>query len=792
MSTEELLRAGIAAVKAGETAHASKLLIQVVQADPNSELGWLWLGFCRTVSDQRAYCFRRVLAINPNNTEARRQLESLNKPATTPQPSQTPVSTPSKISHPPLTESYATTPPARVKPSPVSRLKKQPQNKRKPNNGIMIWIGGGLALLLCVATVGIILLGRIISTGNVAMNGIEPPNAIPTMTATAVVKPTPNYTPTFETSPCSFAAPSQAQVTCGFVTVPEDRSGDINDTIRIAVAVFHSTGNAPKSDPILYLQGGPGDKAIEWAIRVYPSIIAPLIVDRDFIVFDPRGVGLTKPTLDCDEFKQTYLSDIQGKLPDDQKMSYYEGALLTCKNDLLKMGVNLSAYTSAQMAADARDVITALKYQQANLYGISYGTRIAQLVMRDYSEVVRSAILDSVVPIEVKLFDQNTNEKEQAIHSVFANCQNDTACLSAYPDLESVYVSTIDQLNVQPVTVKIPIDQDTTIEQVVNGSTFSNTVTGMLRTPQTIAIIPQLIYRTHNGDNSILTVSTGYPIYAFGSISLGTYISVNCHDQIIAMEIKKLDEAIYKLCQVWDVAPLLPGENDPVISDIPTLIFAGEYDLVTPPAFAHQLAAHLTHNYIAEIPNQGHAPSATELSDCPTELISAFLQDPNTSPNFACIEENKTIEFSVPYNINTPLTLEPVTIDQYQIKALVPANWSAASFGFYNRNGLFGDVTQIGIQKADVTEDEWITWLTVNFRSNQGLDQPAIKHDQRQANGLKWNLYQATSHGYPVDIAFAKSGKQTLMVLLFSHTDEHEALYNTVFLPAIDSTTPSP
>ena len=201
--------------------------------------------------------------------------------------------------------------------------------------------------------------------------------------------------------------------------------------------------------------------------------------------------GLLKPTLDCDEIRQTYLSDIQGKLPDNQKMSYYEGALLTCKNDLLKIGVNLSAYTSAQMAADARDVITALKYQQANLYGISYGTRIAQLVMRDYSEVVRSAILDSVVPIEVKLFDQNTNEKEQALHSLFANCQNDTACSSAYPDLELVYVSTIDQLNAQPVTVKIPVDQDTTIEQVVNGSTFSNTVTGMLRTPQTIAIIPQ-------------------------------------------------------------------------------------------------------------------------------------------------------------------------------------------------------------------------------------------------------------------------------------------------------------
>src|SRR5512134_1739560 len=77
MTTEELLQAGITAAKTGEITTASNLLIQVVQTDPNSELGWLWLGLCRTVPEQREYCFRKVLAINPQNSEARRQMESL-------------------------------------------------------------------------------------------------------------------------------------------------------------------------------------------------------------------------------------------------------------------------------------------------------------------------------------------------------------------------------------------------------------------------------------------------------------------------------------------------------------------------------------------------------------------------------------------------------------------------------------------------------------------------------------------------------------------------------------------
>src|SRR5687768_7521990 len=80
MTTEQLLTAGIAAAKAKDIAEASKLLVQVVQTDPNSELGWLWLGLCRTAPQQREYCFRRVLFINPHNQEAKRQLELLGKP----------------------------------------------------------------------------------------------------------------------------------------------------------------------------------------------------------------------------------------------------------------------------------------------------------------------------------------------------------------------------------------------------------------------------------------------------------------------------------------------------------------------------------------------------------------------------------------------------------------------------------------------------------------------------------------------------------------------------------------
>jgi hypothetical protein len=192
-----------------------------------------------------------------------------------------------------------------------------------------------------------------------------------------------------------------------------------------------------------------------------------------------------------------------------------------------------------------------------------------------------------------------------------------------------------------------------------------------------------------------------------------------------------------------------------------------------------------------EIQNQGHTPSLSGQSDCPTKIISEFLQNPAAAPNAACVDETKGIDFTVPYSINDPIALEPAVLDQFHISVLIPTGWNKADFGFYNRNNLFGDITQIGIQRAAVSEAEWANWLIRNFAGNKGLDQTPVRDDQRQANGLSWTLYKTTSQGNPVDIAFAKYGNETLMVLSISYQSEREAIYQSVFLPIIDSVIPS-
>lgn len=663
---------------------------------------------------------------------------------------------------------------------------KPPSQKSEKNNETLLWIVTGGVLVLFIVLIGFLVLQRLAARKSLPTNEIQP-----TSPSVATAPPSQSYTPVFQSSACLFKAPGQLQVTCGFVVLPEDRSGDVKDTIRVAVAVFHSNSSAPKADPILYLQGGPGDKAIDWIADHFSTMVEPYLTERDFIVFDPRGLGYSEPRFDCDEFKTTYLQDLQGKFPEAQRVSYYQGALLGCKNRLVNAGVNLSAYTSIDIAADAKDVLVALGYKQANLYGISYGTRIGQLLMRDYPTFVRSAILDSVVPLEVNMFDQRATDADTALHVLFADCKSDPVCSSAYPDLEKLYSEAVAQLNQQPMHLKFPLSENKEIDQLVDGSTFHDVVLWSLRSPQTIALTPRLIERTRNGDYAMLRLALMLPALSVDSISAGIYISVNCHDQLLALSTEKLDKTVYDLCKLWDIRPLADGENAPVVSDIPTLILAGKYDPVTPSSFGQQLAAHLTHSYVAEIPNQGHAVSSSGTSDCPTRVIAAFLQDPNTVPDFTCVQQTGGIQFLIPYSADHPLVLNPIVSIEYQLNTRVPADWKPAQFGFHNRAAWFGDLTQIGIQKAAISEKDWIAWLSSNFGGTQGFDQPPAPVEQRNANGLTWNLYKTSSLGNPVDVAFARLGQQTLMILMVSYSDERDALYQTVFLPIVDATVPA-
>lgn len=91
-----------------------------------------------------------------------------------------------------------------------------------------------------------------------------------------------------------------ANVRCGTIAVLENRARAHSRTIR-AAAVVPATARRPKSDPIVFLNGGPGFGTISpFALDGYFAG-SGLVRDRDLILVDTRGTGISRPRSGCPE-----------------------------------------------------------------------------------------------------------------------------------------------------------------------------------------------------------------------------------------------------------------------------------------------------------------------------------------------------------------------------------------------------------------------------------------------------------------------------------------------------------
>jgi hypothetical protein len=127
-------------------------------------------------------------------------------------------------------------------------------------------------------------------------------------TASGIAR-TPGSSPLFQSASCPpDVFPPSVRVDCGFVVVPESRTRPTGRTITVAAAVMHAPSPHPKDDPIVFLDGGPSFGAISsFAVDFYFGGAA-YTRDRDVILVDTRGTGLSQPRLGCPEFDRANVS----------------------------------------------------------------------------------------------------------------------------------------------------------------------------------------------------------------------------------------------------------------------------------------------------------------------------------------------------------------------------------------------------------------------------------------------------------------------------------------------------
>ena len=250
---------------------------------------------------------------------------------------------------------------------------------------------------------------------------------------------------------------------------------------------------------------------------------------RDFIFFDQRGTGYSLPRLDCPERNALTPTLLSGTLSDDQQFQTIVDAFHQCRDRLKAQGIDLSAYNSAASAADLNDLRLALGYEQLNLYGNSYGTRLALTVMRDYPGAVRSVVLNSTYPLEVNLYTALAPNAERAFNVLFDDCAADPACNISYPNLRAVFYNLVKQLNASPATVPLSVNGNN-YQVSLTGDLLIDVLFGGLYNPVVTAGMPKMIYQIQNGEYSILR--NRLSLYFDTSSALGMGTSVQCAEEV--------------------------------------------------------------------------------------------------------------------------------------------------------------------------------------------------------------------------------------------------------------------
>jgi pimeloyl-ACP methyl ester carboxylesterase len=478
------------------------------------------------------------------------------------------------------------------------------------------------------------------------------PAASPTATG-----PTPTAVPTsspaerYRRIACQFDVPTGYVVECGYLTVKENRRDPESGYIRLAVTVVKSPNPRPRPDPIVYLEGGPGGSILESSLRIFNYMFGPFMVDRDVVLFDQRGIGKSEPALDCSQMNSAFRQSVEQDIRRESLAALMLQAVTDCHERLLAQRVDLSGYTSAESAQDLRELRQALGYDEWNLYGISYGTRLALATMRDAPEGLRSVVLDSSYPPEADLYAELIPNAARAFDTLFAGCAADPECAGAFPDLESVFFDLVEQLNETPAEFEV-VNQGTgeKIQAKMSGDLLLESTFGALYDAETIPYLPAVFYEAHDGYLDVLEPLLGDLFFRRDTISRGMHYSVQCAEEVPFGSAEAYEAAaaahpniryafenppMLDVCDVWDVQPADPKENEPVVSDIPTLILAGEYDPITPPSWGAQVAENLSRGYYFTFPGVGHGASVSD--DCPFGILYAFLDNPGVAPDGSCI-----------------------------------------------------------------------------------------------------------------------------------------------------------
>ena len=431
--------------------------------------------------------------------------------------------------------------------------------------------------------------------------------------------------------PCRLEHPariSSVKAECAWLTVPEDRARPQGRQLRLRVARIPAVSSRKQPDPLTVLAGGPGMAASVMYLSG-AAAFARINQERDILLVDQRGTGESAP-LDCDFDEQDTFNASDDRLQE---------LVLACRDRLAK-NADLRFYTTSVAVRDLDAVRAALGYGQLNLYGVSYGTRVAQHYLRRYPANTRRVILDGVVAPDAVLPEGIALDAEAALRQILGRCRKEHACAGSFPDPLADYEKVRARVQSSPVDVEIA-DPRSGERRTIRFDALQLAVVLRLNsyTPQGAALLPLALSQAARHEDyralAAQALMAARPLQKV--MSMGMHNGVMCAEDDPRIDSRPIDrermagtfigtaqiDGIRRLCAAWPRGPVDPDLFSAVASSTPVLLLSGGNDPVTPPAYARRAMAKLTNARHLEVPGMGHGQLSLP---CMDRIMADFIR----------------------------------------------------------------------------------------------------------------------------------------------------------------------
>lgn len=450
----------------------------------------------------------------------------------------------------------------------------------------------------------------------------------------------------YQAGDCWFPIPEGWQVQCGHMHTEPARGGFV-----LPVVVIRDSSTDRRPDPLVYLTGGPGSSSFlePRNIEHWFYWLETADLSRDLVLVDQRGTGLSKPKFRC-HGHDAGLRALLGK--DLSLLEEYRAQFQTlgeCVALMAAAGWSLEHFSTSHSAADMSAVMEALGYEQWNVMGVSYGSRLALEWLRQDENRIRTLILDSVYPLDKGSLTEWPQLLDSSMAAFWIHCEAEGWCSEVGL---ADFLSAVEQLQSEPRSLVVPLHSGGwPVRVVLNGHRFLGTVYSALYDDTLHQHIPLAIQEVlTTGDESLKKLVSNAVNSQFAEeFNPMVYAAVEC-TETVDLSRDDYESARFNYPRwasftehAWDfdMCHHVPRRDDlesfrqAVPSKVPALILSGGLDPVTPASWAHELAAVMPNAQHWHVPDIGHGVVASRA--CIHQALGEFLDAPEQPQPFPCM-----------------------------------------------------------------------------------------------------------------------------------------------------------